>query len=83
MDWLLSLLAPSPSRQELLPVIGALAETLLPAEPDRAAAAKSKGDIALAKFYSISGKQQSSHMQEVTPAKQWKLRHPEACYQNT
>ncbi|DBA72909.1 TPA: hypothetical protein ACH3X2_009868 [Trebouxia sp. C0005] len=65
MDWLLSLLAPSPSRQELLPVIGALAETLLPAEPDRAAAAKSKGDIALAKFYSISGKQQSSHMQEV------------------
>jgi len=68
----LGLLAPSPSRQELLPVIEALAETLLPAEPDRAAAAKNKGNTDLAKFYSISGKQQSGQMQEVTRANQWK-----------
>ncbi|DBA85949.1 hypothetical protein WJX77_012681 [Trebouxia sp. C0004] len=65
MDWLLGLLAPSPSRHELLPVIGALAETLLPAEPDRAAAAKNTGDTDLAIFYRISGKQQSGQMQEV------------------
>jgi hypothetical protein len=71
MDWLLGLLAPSPSRQELLPVIGALAETLLPAEPDRAAAAKNQGDTDLANFHNISGKQQSGQMQEVTLAKQW------------
>ncbi len=75
MDWLLGLLAPSPSRQELLPVIGALAETLLPAEPDRAAAAKNKGDTDLANFHNISGKQQSDQMQEVTLAKQWSCQH--------
>lgn len=66
MEWLLGFLAPSPTRQELLPVIGALAETLLPAQPEQAAAAEDQGDADLAKFYRVSGKQQAAHMQEVT-----------------
>lgn len=66
MEWLLGFLAPSPTRQELLPVIGALAETLLPAQPEQAAAAEDQGDADLAKFYRVSGKQQAAHLQEVT-----------------
>ena len=65
MKLLSDVLTPDPTRRELLPVLGAIAETLLPAQPDKAAAAREQGQVDLANFHDLSGKQQTGHMQEV------------------
>lgn len=66
MAYLSGATTPDPRRQELQPVIGAVAEALLPSQPQRAAAARGQGQHDLAKFYDISGREQTAHMQEVS-----------------
>lgn len=52
-------------RKGLLPVLGAIAEALLPGEPDKAAAARRLGQQDVAILHEMSGKQQTNHLHQV------------------
>lgn len=53
-------------RKGLLPVLGAIAEALLPAQPDKAALAKSRGQEHEAAFHAMSGKHQTKDIQQAS-----------------
>ena len=58
-------LTPDPQRRDVLPVLSAIAEALMPSRPEKASEARRQGQLDLAVFHGSSGKQQPSHMKEV------------------
>ena len=58
-------LTPDPQRRDVLPVLSAIAEGLMPSRPEKAAEARRQGQVNLAVFHESSGKQQPSHLKEV------------------
>lgn len=57
-------MAPAIKRKALLPVLEAIAEALMPSQPDQASAARHEGKQDMANLYATSGKQQNLHMHQ-------------------
>lgn len=57
-------MAPTVKRKALLPVLEAIAEALMPSQPDKASAARHEGKQDMANLYATSGKQQNNHMHQ-------------------
>lgn len=57
-------MAPTLKRKALLPVLEAIAEALMPSQPDKASAASHEGKQDMANLYATSGKQQNNHMHQ-------------------
>ena len=57
-------MTPPIKRKALLPVLEAIAEALMPSQPDKAAAARNQGNKDMASLYASSGKQQNNHMHQ-------------------
>ncbi|KAL3157363.1 hypothetical protein ABBQ32_011841 [Trebouxia sp. C0010 RCD-2024] len=58
-------MTPTIKRKALLPVLEAIAEALMPSQPDKAAAARMDGKQDVARLYAASGKQQKNHMNQI------------------
>lgn len=61
-------MTPTPTRKALLPVLEAIAEALMPSQPDKAAAARMDGKQDVARLYAASGNQQKNHMSQANQA---------------
>ena len=59
-------MTPAIQRKALLPVLEAIAEALMPSQPDKATAAQTEGKQELARLYAASGKQQKNHMTQAS-----------------
>ena len=57
-------MAPAVKRKALLPVLEAIAEALMPSQPDEASIARNEGKQNMANLYATSGKQQNHHMHQ-------------------
>lgn len=57
-------MAPAVKRKALLPVLEAIAEALMPSQPDKASVARKEGKQDMANLYATSGKQNNNHMHQ-------------------